>query len=145
MRRFLSRRPSAAMVVAIVALVAALAGTAIAGGGFITKKKFNNRLGAVNTTLNTTIKGPLTFASVTATVPATGANGQDVASPCPAGLQPLGGGIKVSNDADMIVNDSHPTSLGWAGTVFNGGTTHSATVTAICAAVSATAGSRPAS
>ena len=35
------RRPNAAMIVAIVALIAALAGTAVAGGGFLTKKSFN--------------------------------------------------------------------------------------------------------
>src|SRR3954453_21111021 len=110
MKKLIRRRPSAAMIVAIVALVAALAGTAVAGGGFITKKKFNNRL---TNSINTTVRGPLTYASVTVNVPTTGTSGQDLSSPCPAGLQPTGGGIKVSNDADEIVNDSHPTSLGW--------------------------------
>jgi len=134
------------MIVAMVALVAALAGTAIAGGGFITKKKFNNRLGAVNAAINTTVRGPLTYSSVTVSVPTSPASGQDVAATCPSGTQPTGGGIKVSSDTNEFVNDSHPTSLGWAGTVFNNAaTTHTATVTAICATVGATAGSRPAS
>jgi hypothetical protein len=142
-KRMLSRRPSAAMVIAVLALIAALAGTAVAGGGFITKKKFNNRL---NAAINTTVRGPVTYASVTVNVPTSGAAGQDVAAACPPGTQPTGGGIKVSNDAAEIVNDSHPTSLGWGGTVFNGAaTTHTATVTAICAVVSSTAGTRPAS
>jgi hypothetical protein len=143
MKKALRRRPSAAMIVAIVALIAALAGTAVAGGGFITKKKFNNRLTAA---INTTVRGPLTYSSVTATVPVSGSSaGTDLSAPCPPGTSPTGGGIKLSNDSVEFVNDSHPTVLGWAGTVFNGGSTsHSATVTAICA-VATTAGSRPAS
>jgi hypothetical protein len=40
MRKVLRRRPSAAIIVAIVALIAALAGTAVAGGGFLPKSKF---------------------------------------------------------------------------------------------------------
>jgi hypothetical protein len=74
-----------------------------------------------------------------------GSAGTDVAAACPPGTQPTGGGIKVSNDVVEFVNDSHPTTTGWAGTVFNGGTvTHTASVTAICA-VAATTGSRPSS
>lgn len=145
-KRISSRRPTAAMVIAIVALIAALGGTAIAGGGFITKKKFNNRINSLNSAIAATVRGPITYSSATVNIPTSGTNGQDVAVTCPAGTQPTGGGIKVSNDADEIVNDSHPTSLGWAGTVFNGAaTTHTATVTAICALVNATAGSRPGS
>jgi hypothetical protein len=40
MRKLIRRRPSPAMIIAIVALVAALAGTAVAGGGFLKKAKF---------------------------------------------------------------------------------------------------------
>jgi hypothetical protein len=147
MKKVLQRRPSAAMIVAMIALIAALAGTAIAGGGFITKKKFNNRINGINATIGTTLRGPLTYSSVTVNVPPTGAGGQDVAAPCPPGTQPTGGGIKVSNDTAEIVNDSHVTSTGWAGTVFNvsATVTHTATTTAICAVVASTAGSRPAS
>jgi hypothetical protein len=145
MKRILSRRPSPAIIIAVVALVVALGGTALAGGGFITKKKFNNRVNSLNSAISTKVGGPLVYSSVTVNVPTTGTNGQDVAAPCPPGTQPTGGGIKVSNDADEIVNDSHPTSTGWGGTVFNGAaTTHTATTTAICATASAT-GTRPAS
>src|SRR6476646_1290704 len=41
MRKAFGRRPSPAMVVAILALIAALAGTAVAGG-VLNKKKVNN-------------------------------------------------------------------------------------------------------
>jgi hypothetical protein len=143
MRRILSRRPSPAIIIAIVALVVALGGTAIAGGGFITKKKFNSRL---NAAISTTLRGPLTYSTVTTSVPVTpaGGAGTNVAAPCPPGTQPTGGGIKLSDEVNEFVNDSHVTSTGWAGVVVNLGTlTHSAQVTAICAVVSATAGSRP--
>ena len=146
-KRLLSRSPSAAMTVAIVALIAALAGTAIAGGGFVTKKKFNKKINSLNTTVSTKVGGPLNYASATVNIGVSPANssGTDIAAACPAGTQPTGGGIKVSNDQVEFVNDSHPTVTGWAGTVFNFGTvTHTATVTAICATAAAT-GSRPSS
>jgi hypothetical protein len=144
LRRILKRGPSPAIIIAVIALVVALAGTAIAGGGFITKKKFNNRL---TTAINTTVRGPLSYSTVTSSVPVTpgGGAGTNVSAPCPAGTQPTGGGIKLSDEANEFVNDSHVTSTGWAGNVVNVGTvTHFATVTAICAVVSSTAGSRPA-
>jgi hypothetical protein len=147
-RRILKRRPSGAMMVAIVALVAALAGTAVAGGGFVTKKKFNKKITALNTSVSTKVGGPLNYVSVTANIPVNnqaGSAGTDVAAACPPGSAPTGGGIKLSNDVVEFVNDSHPTAAGWAGTVFNAGTvTHQATVTAICA-IASTTGSRPAS
>jgi hypothetical protein len=145
MRKLKGRRPSAALIVAMVALVAALAGTAVAGGGFVTTTKFKKYKQNNNTSVSAKLGGPINYASVTVNVPQSGTSGQDVSSPCPAGTQPIGGGIKVSNDADEFVNDSHPTSTGWAGTVFNNAATpHQAIVTAICA-TGATTGSRPAS
>lgn len=142
-RRILNRRPGPATIIAIIALIVALTGTAIAGGGFITKKKFNNRL---NASILTTLRGPLTYSTVTTSIGPTGAAGTGVAAQCPPGTQPTGGGIKVSNTTDEFIIDTYVTSTGWAGRVFNGGaTTHSATTTAICAVVSSTAGSRPAS
>jgi hypothetical protein len=145
MKKVLRRRPSAAMIVAVLALIAALAGTAIAGGGFVKKKKFNKRINALSRTLATTVKGPVTYASVTASIPVTPVNGAgtNITAPCPAGAAVTGGGIKLSSDAVEAVNDSHPSTFGWSGTVFNFGTVaHTATVTAICVA-SSTAGGRP--
>jgi hypothetical protein len=144
-KKILGRRPSGAMIVAIVALVAALAGTAVAGGGFITKKKFNNRINGVNALVATKVGGPIAYSSATTSIPVTpaGGAGTDVSAPCPIGTIPTGGGIKVSNDTVEFVNDSHVSTVGWSGTVFNTGTvTHTATVTAICAAATST-GARP--
>lgn len=133
MKKLLRRRPSGAMVVAIIALVAALGGTAVAGG-VLTTKKFKNQA----------VRGPLTYATSTVNVPSTNTPnnpGVTVSSSCPGGTHVVGGGIKLSDEPDMYVNDSYPTSGGWAATVYNGnaGATP-ASVTAICATVKRVSG-----
>lgn len=141
MKKVLRRRPSAAMIVAIVALVAALGGTAIAGNkiglGQLSSKAQKKTVGV----------GPLTY--VTSTQQATGPE-QTVSASCPSGTQVIGGGIKLSNPNvtgnTSFVLDSHPSSspVGWVGKVFfdNGG--QSATVTAICANSKSVSGAPPA-
>jgi hypothetical protein len=131
MKNVLRRRPSAAMVVAIVALVAALAGTAVAGGGFLTKKKFKNQA----------VRGPLTY--VTASVVDesdgfTSTSFKTVTATCPSGTRVVGGGIKGQFPEDDFIFDSYPTATGWTGRVFaahGAGTTSTFTATAICATV----------
>ena len=144
MKRFRPRRPSAAIVIAVIALIAAIGGTAVAGGPpFLPKAKFQKYKKNTNATLATTVKGPLNYVTVNFTNPA----GQltDVAASCPAGTAPTGGGIKVENDATQSVTDSHPTTAGWAGTVKStAATSHTGQITAICATASAT-GTRPSS
>src|SRR6478735_9310536 len=85
MKKLLGRRPSAAMIVAIVALVAALAGTAVAGGGFLTKKKFNKFK-------SNAVQG-LTYVNNTVSVPPSGGpiDYTKVSANCPAGLHAVGG------------------------------------------------------
>jgi hypothetical protein len=147
MKRFRLRRPSAAMIVAAIALIAAIGGTAIAGSPFVTKTRFKKFKQTTNSSLAQTVKGPLNYVTVNFSNPPTGAGsgGTDVAASCPAGSAVTGGGIKVENDVVQAVNDSHPTTAGWAGTVFNGGAApHNVQVTAICATAS-TAGTRPSS
>jgi hypothetical protein len=133
MSKVLRRRPSAAMVVAIVALIAALAGTAVAGGGFLTKKKFKNQA----------VRGPLIYATSTVGVPNNGfgSPGATVSSPCPAGTHVVGGGIKLADEDNEFVNDSYPTGAGWAGTVNANASGLTAAVTAICATVKNVSGS----
>ena len=137
--RIFKRLPSPAMIVAVVALVAGLSGTAIAGGKFLTKKQgltkkqFNNQA----------IRGPIQYVSTPTSVPVTGSSGATVTATCPPGTHVIGGRIRVSLDDLDFVNDSHPTSTGWAGTVFNtGSVAHTFTTTAICAVGGAT-GSLP--
>jgi hypothetical protein len=117
MRKLRRRRPSAAMIVAVVALILSLGGNAYAGFKLGLGNLSN---GARNATVGV---GPLTYVSIPNSVPPTGSAGATVVGTCPPGTLPIGGGIRVLNDATMIVNDSHPIVGGWAGTVFNGGST----------------------
>jgi hypothetical protein len=132
------------MIIAIVALIAAIGGTAIAGGPpFVPKTKFKKFKQNTNGALAQKVGGPLNYVTVNFTNPA-GAT-TDVAASCPAGSAPTGGGIKVENDNTQLVNDAHPTTAGWAGTVKNtGATSHTLQITAICA-VAQTTGTRPSS
>ena len=136
MRKALKRRPSAAMVVAIVALVAALAGTAVAGGGFLTKKKFNKFKGSAVTRL--------TYVNNTVSVPRStgGIDYTRVSADCPAGLHPVGGGVSLSpNDSSLWWGDGYLTATGYAAHVYNGlaatGPTAQATVTVSCVVANA--------
>jgi hypothetical protein len=139
MSRIANKLPSRAMVVAIIACMLAVAGTATAATGSfglgIFNKKARNKVVGV---------GPLLFQSNNVLIPATSRTGLSVN--CPAGQVPVGGGIRVSTGTAVTfgegVVDSYPTGSGWAGKVDNPGTeSHTATIIAICARASATAGS----
>jgi hypothetical protein len=146
MRRILKRRPSPAMILAVIALIVALAGTAIAGGGFVTKKKLNNKI-------NTTVRGPVQYSVTTQTIPGGGTYAA-VSAVCPAGTKVIGGGIKIpdpnptGNNGASFLDDAYPTTVGYTGHVVNANaaaTAVKATTIAICATVSTTLGSPPAS
>jgi hypothetical protein len=125
MARIIKKRPSPAMIVAIIALVLATAGTsyAISGG-------LKNTFGT----------GPLVYSTSNQFIPA--GQVQSVAVNCPRNLHPVGGGIRLSTGAQAIEGtvDSFPTRNGWRGTVANvnanglpSSESHTAVVTAICA------------
>jgi hypothetical protein len=139
MRKILKgRRPSPAMIIAIVALVAALGGTAVAAKGpFLPKSKFSNFK------KNTAVKGPITYVNQTQNV-ATGtdfpASGVNVTAPCPSGFVAIGGGFKTnepSHDSSFFALNSYPSATGWTELLYAHGATpdgtESTTVTAICA------------
>jgi hypothetical protein len=139
MKKLLRRRPSAALVIAVIALVFALTGGAIAAQQL--------GLGAFkNGTKNKTVGvGKLTY--VTTTAGATSEH-QFVSANCPSGLHAIGGGIKVSHPgvdtgSPSWVIDSYPTVAGWAGHVFFDNPGQSATTTAICAVSRVVTGSPP--
>jgi hypothetical protein len=151
MKRFIRRRPSPAMIVAVIALVAALAGTAVAAGGIsvsdFTKKTKQKTVGV----------GKLTYVVTTKTIPG-GGNPDGINVPvsatCPSGLHVIGGGIKVPepasppNNDDIFLADSYPTATGWAGRVDNYASASNpatATTTAICAASPKVTGAPPSS
>jgi hypothetical protein len=141
MRNVIRRRPSPAMIVAIVALVAALAGTAVAGGGFLTKKKFKNQA----------VRGPVTYVTTTTVDTADGFGPtafKTASATCPGGTHVIGGGIKGEFPEDDFIFDSYPTATGWTGRVFanhGAGTSSTFTTTAICAVAKQTSGAPPTS
>jgi hypothetical protein len=112
MKRILTRRPSPAVIIAIVALVVALTGTAVAGGGFLTKKKFKK-----------TAVQRLTYVNNTVTVTSSDGSGTDaklVSATCPSGQHPVGGGVKLSPTSDDLWwDDGYLTATGYASKVFN--------------------------
>jgi hypothetical protein len=134
-KRIQRRLPSPAMVVAVIALIAALGGTATAAK-VLTTKKFKNQA----------VRGPIQYVSTAVSVPPTTGlpNGFPVSVACPPGTQVTGGGIKLGLDQVQFVNDSHPITAGWAGTTYNtGAINHSVTTTAICVTVKSIAGTVP--
>jgi hypothetical protein len=139
MRKILSgRRPSPAMIIAIVALVAALAGTAVAGsGGFVTKKKFGKlksnalqRLTYVNNTQSVGEFIDTNFLKATAT--------------CPPGFHPVGGGVHLTPDNDALwFDDAYLTATGYASKIHNGSGNPGTVVTTV-ACVAGNASGAPA-
>jgi hypothetical protein len=134
MARIIKRRPSAAMIVAIIAVVLATAGTSIAA---VTLAGF-----AKGARIATFGAGPLVYSSSNQFVPANTA--RNITVGCPPKLEAVGGGIRVSTGAQVIegVVDSYPTNSGWAGTVSTIGSSesHTAVITAICAKTARTRG-----
>jgi hypothetical protein len=141
-RRPRIRRPSLGMVLAVVALIAALGGTAVAGSGFLTTKKFKKQA----------VRGPVVYATNTVTVPNAGSGDSyvTVSVSCPSGTKVIGGGIKIpdtSATGNAYQNDSYPTATGWTGHVSNyesGSLETSATAIAVCVNAKST-GAPPAS
>jgi len=147
MKEVIKRRPKASMIVAIIALVAALGGTAIAGSGFVTTTKFKKFK------QNVAVKGPITYVNQTQPVNTFGApassNGITITATCPSGQHAVGGGAKSStpsSQSGLFVENSYPSATGWTATLFagvNATTPESITVTAVCEAGS-TSGTPPA-
>jgi len=139
MKQLVRRRPSAAMIIAIIALVAALAGTAVAGGGFLTKKKFGK--------FKSTAVVGLTYVTKTFSLP-NNPEYQQVSADCPPGLKPVGGGVKLTpEDTSIWWGDGYLTATGYHAAIdSNAGpsVTAEATVTLACAHASST-GTLPAS
>jgi hypothetical protein len=133
MKKLMRRRPKAAMIVAIIALVAALGGTAVAGGGFLPKSKFTKFK------QNSAVKGPITYVNQTQNV-GSSSTGTNITANCPGGFFPVGGGAKTnasSTTSSFFILNSYPSTTGWTANVFGGSTgppatSESVTVTAIC-------------
>jgi hypothetical protein len=99
MRHIRKRLPGPAMIVAILALVVAMAGTSVAaiGLGALSNKAKDKTVGV----------GKLTYVGATTT--GTG-NAISVEATCPTGLKLIGGGVHTSDPARSEVEESHPAS-----------------------------------
>jgi hypothetical protein len=145
MRNVPSRRPSAAMIVAVIALVAALGGTAIAakklGLGSLSAKAKKKTVGV----------GKLTY--VTAQQAYTGGNppeGYVLTATCPDGTHVLGGGAKVASgyapNFTFSQIEDYLSANGFTARFYAGdtGVTDTVAVTASCGISQAVTGSPPA-
>jgi hypothetical protein len=163
MGRVFRRRPSPAMVVALIALIVALSGSAyalsklngkrlvkrsVAAGKIkkntLTGKEINEaKLGSVP---NATSLARVDYEKATGTFTAANSTSGNtplvVTASCPPGLSVIGGGATVSNEGNDFVNDSGPTPArnGWTanGFVVITPVGQTMTVTAICAAAAST-------
>ena len=132
MKKLFRRRPNAAMIVAIIALVVAMTGSALAGGAFLPSSKFKKfksnalqRLTYVNNTQNVPVGSGNDFTTVSAT--------------CPAGFHPVGGGVKLDGDQTTWWDDGYLTATGYASRVANDSAqARQAVVTVACVAARAT-------
>jgi hypothetical protein len=141
--KFRLRRPSPSMIIAIVALVAALTGTAYAaklGLGALSGKAKDKTIGV----------GKLTYVNTSQSVTPSPSTTVDatITSPCPGGLKVIGGSTKSPSNTDAPtggfgVVQQYPTSGGWTSQVSVGGPSELVQVTAICAASRKVSGSPP--
>jgi hypothetical protein len=104
MQRIRKHVPSPGLVVAIIALVVAMAGTSYAAFGL-----GKLRPGARDKTVGV---GKLTYVTGGEV---TGAGVKDAIATCPSGLKPIGGGS--TRTGTVIVAASHPTPNGWKAVV----------------------------
>ena len=132
MKSFVRRRPSAAMIIAMVALVLALTGSAIAGSKFLPSKKFKK--------FKSTAVTRLTYVNETRSVPpGTGDDFTTVSASCPLGFHPVGGGVKLSPSSQSYWwDDGYLTPTGYASKIANNtAETRTALVTVACVAANA--------
>lgn len=149
MKKLRLRRPSAPMIIAIIALVAAIGGTAVAGGGFVPKTKFRNFKQNINTKVNAKLGGPINYVTTTQPVSSATATPTTITAACPTGTHPTGGGVKTEDPALDTVIDQYPTAQSYVAHVLAGTSgpvvSHSFRVIAACVTVSSTSGSPPSS
>ena len=127
MSRIIKRRPSPAMIVAIIACVLAAAGTSWAAG-------LHLNIFSKGAKVNTFGVGPLIYSSSNQFLPP--GTTRTLTVSCPHNTRAVGGGIRSSTGVQIIQNiiDSYPTNFGWAGHIDNfGGESHTAVITAVCA------------
>jgi hypothetical protein len=145
MRKLARGRPSAAMIVAVLALVVTLGGTAVAA------KKLGLNALSPSAKKKTVGVGKLTY--VTAQQSYSGNNppeGYVLTAACPGGTHVLGGGANVASgyapNFTFSLIEQHPSTNGFTARFYAGdtGVTDTVAVTASCGVSQAVTGSPPA-
>jgi hypothetical protein len=129
MKKVVRRRPSAAMIVAIVALVVALGGTAVAA------KKLGLGSLAPSAKKKTVGVGKLTYVTTQqsySTQPNPN-DGYTLTATCPTGTHVLGGGIKLvspnyNNTGNFFVYDQYLSTTGFTARFYAGSSSQTDTV-----------------
>jgi hypothetical protein len=138
MTKVLRKRPRPGTIIAVLALVLAMTGSALAAGiglGALSDGAKNKTVGV----------GKLTYVNTTTNIPF--ATTTQVTANCPGGLSVIGGGVKWGTPVapNTVVTESGPSTTGWSARVYSekpGGNT--ATTTAICAKSRVVTGAPPA-
>jgi hypothetical protein len=136
-------RPSPATIIAVVALVFALTGTAVGAKKLLGLGAFKD--GVKNKTVGV---GKLTYVTSTTTDDNADPAPKVVVATCPGNFEAIGGGIKSSDPLNDPILDSYPTTSGWTGHVSSAAlpaTPTTFTTTAICARSRAITGAPPSS
>ena len=144
MTRIIRSRPSPAIIVAVVALIAALAGTAVAGPGAsssaltkakvrtIANKQANKALDAV-LPLGSANLGTINTRTQTTTVAPNGFNGTTITANCQAQEKVLSGGLRSGNNTAVLIGESFKQGEGWQVLAHNfSGANQNVTVEAYC-------------
>ena len=146
MSRILRARPSPAIIVAVVALVAAMAGTAIAGPDASTSKLTKSKVKKIaNKQAGKQIAALLPIGSAelavintrtqTQTVPPNGFNGTRITANCQSGERIISGGSRSGNNTQVLIGESFKQGDGWEVLAHNfSGANQQVTVEAYCLA-----------
>jgi hypothetical protein len=145
MKNVARRRPSAAMIVAVIALVGALGGTAVAakkiGLGSLSPSAKKKTVGVGKLTYVTTQQTYNTSPNPT--------DGYVLTAACPAGTHALGGGTKLVspnyNNSNFFLAEEFPSTTGFTSRFFAGTSTQAdvVQVTAVCGVSQAVTGAPP--
>jgi hypothetical protein len=146
MKKVVNRRPSAAMIVAIIAVVIAVSGSAVAanliGLGDLSAKAKKKTVGV----------GKLTYVTAQQTYTSGSPNsGYVQTATCPSGTRPLGGGLKLVSPTDNPANtiyhvSSFPSSSGYTARFLlnaSGANPTTVAVIAVCGVSQSVTGSPP--
>ena len=126
-------KPSPATIIAVVALVFALTGTAVGAKKLLGLGAFRD--GVKDKTVGV---GKLRYVTSTATADntSTPASPKVLVATCPGNFEAIGGGIKLTSAANDVIHDSYATASGWTGRVSTAAlpaAPSTFTITAICA------------